>query len=166
MLIQYAIFTGLFIVLGSTALFLGNVRAGRKLHHSVLRNIIASPMSFFDTTPIGRILNRFGKDIDVIDTLISVNIQAWLTCFLRVIAVPLIIGYSTPMFLTIVLPMAILYMAIQVSWEQHHAIKKECKCFCFVTWCGFANGGEGNVSMIYNKIQYLKQRILCGFVKW
>lgn len=71
-------------------------------------------MSFFEMTPVGRILNRFGKDLDVIDTLIAINFQAWMTCMLRVLAVPVIIGYSTPLFIAVIIPLGILYFVIQV----------------------------------------------------
>ena len=108
-------FTGIFTVGGSLSLFIGTVRAGRVLHGAVLRNIVASPMSFFDATPIGRILNRFGKDIDVLDTIIAHNFSMWLQCVFRVISVPVIIGYSTPLFLTVCLPLGIFYFVIQVS---------------------------------------------------
>ena len=97
------------------SLFVGNIRAGRLLHSRILRNIVASPMSFFDTTPLGRILNRFSKDLDVLDTLIAVNFQAWMVCLLRVVSTPVVIGYSTPYFIAIAVPLGILYVVIQVS---------------------------------------------------
>ena len=100
-------------------IYLGNVRAGRRLHATFLRNIISSPMAFFDTTPTGRILNRFGKDVDTIDQVLAGNIHAFSQCVLRVMTVPVVIAYSTPLFLVVVIPLGIVYVVVQVSFPQH-----------------------------------------------
>ncbi|KAH9929982.1 P-loop containing nucleoside triphosphate hydrolase protein [Fomitopsis serialis] len=42
------------------------------LHHDAIRNIFYAPMSYFDTTPLGRILSIFGKDIENIDNQLPV----------------------------------------------------------------------------------------------
>ena len=60
----------IFLLLGSIVLALGGILASRSLHDNMLRSILRSPMSFFDTTPLGRILNRFSKDIYIIDQAI------------------------------------------------------------------------------------------------
>ena len=103
------------LVIGNLMLNLGNVQAGYILHAMCLHNIAASPMSFFEMTPVGRILNRFGKDLDVLDTLMAQQIHAWLYCVLRVISVPVVIVYSTPWFLTVIVPLFIPYFVVQVS---------------------------------------------------
>lgn len=72
-----------------------------------------SPMSFFDTTPTGRILNRFSKDIDIIDTAIPATIRDWMSCFLQVIAAIVMIGLATPLFLVVIIPVAVAYYFIQ-----------------------------------------------------
>lgn len=49
---------------------IGCLRAARDLHNKLLGNVLRLPMSFFDTTPLGRILNRFSKDMDTIDVIL------------------------------------------------------------------------------------------------
>ncbi|XGW32576.1 hypothetical protein V3C99_017265 [Haemonchus contortus] len=51
----------LFVCAASIIMALGMVGASRLLHEGILKNILRSPMIFFDITPIGRVLNRFGK---------------------------------------------------------------------------------------------------------
>ena len=63
---------------------LGTIKASRVLHQNILGNIVKSPMSFFDQTPVGRIVNRFAKDIDVIDVLLPMNLRSWVLCFISV----------------------------------------------------------------------------------
>ena len=72
---------GLYVMLGILQLifnfildvFLGLMTflASRKLHDNAMKRVIYSPMAWFDTTPLGRIINRFGKDIDVLDNQLS-----------------------------------------------------------------------------------------------
>ena len=56
---------------------LGSLVASREIFKAVLRRILRSPMSFFDTTPAGRILSRLSKDIDIVDGVLSHVIREW-----------------------------------------------------------------------------------------
>lgn len=40
------------------------VKAASVLHDKLFRRLLLSPMHFFDTTPLGRILTRFSRDMD------------------------------------------------------------------------------------------------------
>src|SRR4051794_17346213 len=48
-------------------LYYGSLRASRKLYEDFLNRIMRAPLRFFDTTPVGRILNRFSSDFETID---------------------------------------------------------------------------------------------------
>lgn len=52
---------GLFVFLGTLLLANASINASRILHSRLLTNVMRAPMMFFDTTPIGRVVNRFAK---------------------------------------------------------------------------------------------------------
>jgi ATP-binding cassette subfamily C (CFTR/MRP) protein 12 len=56
----------------------------------MLEHILLSTMAFFDTTPIGRIINRFSKDIDEVDLMIPTHIKGISTLILKTIRIPVI----------------------------------------------------------------------------
>lgn len=49
---------------------LGGVYCSRELHQIMLNYVFRWPMELFDTTPLGRIVNRFSKDIDTVDNVL------------------------------------------------------------------------------------------------
>lgn len=53
----------------------GTLLASRTLHERLLTKIMHAPMHFFDTTPLGRIINRFSKDIDILDTVMQMTLR-------------------------------------------------------------------------------------------
>lgn len=101
-------------LLATSILFaIGCLKAARDLHNKLLHNTMRLPMSFFDTTPLGRILNRFSKDVDVIDTVLPMSMRFWMMMFFNTIGVIVTISYSTPIFLAVVLPLGVIYYFIQ-----------------------------------------------------
>lgn len=49
---------------------IGSLRAARRMHLTLLKCCLRWPLIFFDTTPIGRILNRFSNDVNVLDVVL------------------------------------------------------------------------------------------------
>jgi len=106
---------GLAVLCSAFALAEGILRSATLLHTSILKSGLRAPMSFFDSTPIGRIINRFSKDIDVVDSQLPRSLHSWVVCALSVMGTIAVICYSTPMFLIIILPMGVLYYLVQVQ---------------------------------------------------
>lgn len=75
-------------------------------------------MSFFDTTPTGRIVNRFSDDISTIDGELPNTFFMFMDSLLMVIGALVVISFSTPVFMTVILPLGILYFLVQVMVIQ------------------------------------------------
>lgn len=99
------------------------VDASRKLHNAMLDNVMRAPMSFFDTTPTGRIVNRFSRDVETTDSTLPMVLRMWLNMFFSTLSTFAVISYSTPLFLTVIIPVLIFYVLVQVCMFNY-LIKK------------------------------------------
>uniref|UniRef100_A0A8D0ED93 ABC-type glutathione-S-conjugate transporter n=1 Tax=Salvator merianae TaxID=96440 RepID=A0A8D0ED93_SALMN len=104
---------GLFVLISSFTLAMAGIKAARALHAALLENKLHTPQSFYDTTPIGRIINRFSKDIYVIDEVIPHTILMFLGTFFNSLSTMIVIMSSTPLFAVVIVPLAILYFFAQ-----------------------------------------------------
>lgn len=74
----------LFSMTSSFVFAIGCIASSLDLHNRMFQRMMRCPMSFFDMTPIGRILNRFTKDIDNVDNVIPLQIRQTLNLFFSV----------------------------------------------------------------------------------
>ena len=49
----------------------GGVRASTRVFSTMTNRVLHAPMSYFDTTPMGRILNRFTYDVEQVDITLA-----------------------------------------------------------------------------------------------
>uniref|UniRef100_W5MTQ4 Multidrug resistance-associated protein 1-like n=1 Tax=Lepisosteus oculatus TaxID=7918 RepID=W5MTQ4_LEPOC len=103
----------LLVCSGAYVLTRGTLAASRKLHFQMLNSILHQSLQFFDMTPIGQVINRFTKDMYVIDERFHYYLRTWLNCMLDVLGTILIITAVTPAFLLVVVPLALIYLAVQ-----------------------------------------------------
>ncbi|XP_067676997.1 ATP-binding cassette sub-family C member 2-like [Haliotis asinina] len=101
------------VMLNTLLVYTRMVDAAKVTHRNLLDNIIKQPMSFFDTTPTGRILNRFTKDVDVVDGHLPRVLRFWLELIFYLISILVVISYSTPMFLAVAVPVIVCFIFIQ-----------------------------------------------------
>ena len=88
------------------------VESSRTLHNRLLKSVLEAPMMFFDTTPVGRIVARFSKDLNEIDVNLSMNIAFTLLSIFTVIASLSVIVGITYYFATFLLPLCFVYYKI------------------------------------------------------
>uniref|UniRef100_A0A4W6BSP5 ATP-binding cassette, sub-family C (CFTR/MRP), member 3 n=1 Tax=Lates calcarifer TaxID=8187 RepID=A0A4W6BSP5_LATCA len=104
---------GILVMISSFTLAMGNIGAARKLHYNLLTNKLHTPQSFFDTTPIGRVINRFSKDIYVIDEALPATVLMFLGTFFVSLSTMIVIISSTPIFAVVIAPLAFIYVFVQ-----------------------------------------------------
>ncbi|XP_051546145.1 ATP-binding cassette sub-family C member 8-like isoform X1 [Myxocyprinus asiaticus] len=85
----------------------------KDLHHHLLKNIILAPMRFFETTPLGSIINRFSSDTNTIDQHIPATLECLSRSTLLCASALGVISYVTPVFLIVLAPLAIACYFIQ-----------------------------------------------------
>ncbi|XP_044271383.1 multidrug resistance-associated protein 1 isoform X2 [Tribolium madens] len=102
------------VLLSALSLYIGALNGAQILHQLLLSNILRVPCTtFFDVTPVGRILNRFSKDVDTVDNILPMTLRGWITCFFSVLGTLVVISVSTPIFVAVIVPIGILYYFIQ-----------------------------------------------------
>ncbi|ORX98599.1 P-loop containing nucleoside triphosphate hydrolase protein [Basidiobolus meristosporus CBS 931.73] len=81
-------------------------KASQKLHSDMLWHLIRSPMSFFDVTSSGKIVNRFAHDITAVD--ISLPLQFFNLLFFLMMAINIFVFciIASPYFVLIIVPLA------------------------------------------------------------
>ncbi|XP_028254087.1 multidrug resistance-associated protein 1-like [Parambassis ranga] len=107
-------FTQGMAMFGTTlAIALGGIVASRHLHADLLHSVLHSPMSFFEVTPSGNLLNRFSKEIDAIDCMIPDGLKMMLGYLFKLVEVCIIVLLATPFTGLVLLPLTCVYIFIQ-----------------------------------------------------
>nr|CAI5837090.1 unnamed protein product [Callosobruchus analis] len=91
----------------------GTIDAAVKIHRQLLHNVMRLPCAFFDITPVGRILGRFSQDINGVDMRLPNAVQMLMFAIMWVIGTLVVISFSTPLFIAVIVPIAIVYIGIQ-----------------------------------------------------
>jgi ATP-binding cassette subfamily C (CFTR/MRP) protein 1 len=80
----------------------------------MLSSILKAKLQFFESTPIGRILNRFSKDMHIIESVLPPSFENFVYCGLDALTSILVITITTPFFVIVLIPIGIVYFFIQV----------------------------------------------------
>jgi len=90
-----------------------SINASRGLHDKAFRGIMACSLSFFDAQPIGRIMNRFAKDVGYLDELLPETCLDFLSLAWFNLASLAVVCVVTPWIAIAVLPCAVIFVRIR-----------------------------------------------------
>ncbi|KAH8654284.1 P-loop containing nucleoside triphosphate hydrolase protein [Ilyonectria robusta] len=113
------------VILQSSTLWLWcSIEASRKLHESMILAILRSPMTFFETTPAGQILNRFSSDIYRIDQSLPRQFNTLFINSVKALFSLAVISSGAPAFILLAIPLVMLYSYMQ---QYYLGAKRELK---------------------------------------
>lgn len=91
----------------------GGLVAAAKVHGLLLTRILEAPLSFFEATPVGRVLNRFSTDVCAIDDSLPFVLNILLAQGAGLVGVLSVTTYGLPWSLLLLVPLAFAYHSIQ-----------------------------------------------------
>uniref|UniRef100_A0A8D2LRU5 Multidrug resistance-associated protein 1 n=1 Tax=Varanus komodoensis TaxID=61221 RepID=A0A8D2LRU5_VARKO len=107
------IFQGVAVFGYSMAVSVGGIYASRRLHLDLLYNVLRCPISFFERTPSGNLVNRFSKEMDTIDSVLPQIIKMFMGSAFNVLGACAVILVATPAFAVVVPPLGLVYFFVQ-----------------------------------------------------
>ncbi|KAG0359172.1 hypothetical protein BGZ54_010080 [Gamsiella multidivaricata] len=116
------LYLGVYILLSALAMafatvtnyyvIFGGLAASRVIHQQLLHKVTRAKVRFFDTTPIGRIINRFSSDMSTIDDEVSNNLQQLFASFVTIVGIIVIISANMPIFMIAAVFIVAIYAVI------------------------------------------------------
>ncbi|KAJ7220100.1 ABC transporter [Mycena pura] len=83
--------------------------ASQSLHKGALKRVMYAPMSFFETTPLGRIMHRFTKDCDTIDSTLGEALRMFCATLASILGAIILVAVILPWFLIAVACILMMY---------------------------------------------------------
>ncbi|XP_076441602.1 ATP-binding cassette sub-family C member 10-like [Babylonia areolata] len=91
----------------------GGICAAKVMHKRLLTSVLKAPVLFFDTTPLGRIINRFSSDMYAIDDSLPFQLNIFLAQIFGILGTLVVTCYGLPWFMLTLVPLGFVYYKIQ-----------------------------------------------------
>lgn len=108
----------------------GVICAASTIHNRLLDRVLKATVTFFDTTPVGRMLNRFSSDLYSIDDSLPFILNILLANGFGLLGMLVVMGFGLPWMLPPLLPLALLYYRTQAFYRH---TSRELKRLCSLT---------------------------------
>ncbi|KAL3957660.1 hypothetical protein ACCO45_008238 [Purpureocillium lilacinum] len=151
-------FQAILMFLFSVLLSILGTNSSKVMLRDAVTRVLRAPMSFFDTTPLGRITNRFSRDVDVMDNNLTDAIRMYFFTLAMVSAVFALIIAFFHYFAIALVP---LYCLFILAASYYRASAREVKRFESVLRSHvFAKFGEGLSGVASIRAYGLKTRFV------
>ncbi|KAJ3217631.1 hypothetical protein HDU67_007573 [Dinochytrium kinnereticum] len=94
----------------------GSLVASRVMHNRLLERVFHAPLRFFEKTPVGRLLNRFTKDLSTVDTDCLPNFDNVGSTIFDIMQCFVVITVAAPLTFVFLVPMLIAYYAVSSTF--------------------------------------------------
>ncbi|MFN3455666.1 MAG: ABC transporter transmembrane domain-containing protein [Pseudobdellovibrio sp.] len=94
------------------------ISAGRIYHDNMLKSVLNAQIRFFDSTPIGRILQRFSRDVESVDIHLQWTFENAVRSLFSVLMSFMLIVLALPLSLVFLIPVFMIYYSIQKSYRK------------------------------------------------
>ncbi|CAK4663658.1 hypothetical protein LEN26_001378 [Aphanomyces euteiches] len=91
------------------SIYTAGIRASRLLFDQMTQALLRAPMRFFDTNPLGRILNRYSNDINTVDTTIPFGVSGLISAIFATFFVVATTFYVIGAMAVFVVPLLYVY---------------------------------------------------------
>ncbi|XP_063007881.1 ATP-binding cassette sub-family C member 10 isoform X2 [Melospiza melodia melodia] len=103
----------LFTIIRAFLFAYGALRAASVIHNRLLQRVLKATVTFFDSTPTGRILNRFSSDLYCVDDSLPFILNIFLANIYGLLGMLVIMTYGLPWIGLVLLPLAVVYFFVQ-----------------------------------------------------
>lgn len=97
----------------SLALVAASIRASKRVHDAALWRVLRAPLTWLDTTPNGRIINRFQSDQQKLDLMLPATVGNVLAAGAAMAAAIIVVCVTAPAVALLLPPMAFLFVRFQ-----------------------------------------------------
>lgn len=103
MIFAFSVGMGIFIFLRVASFVLAGLKASKVLHNRLIARVFNAPINlFFDVTPIGKILNRFSKDLAIIDEQLFFDFGSFLSQAYQALAALIVAAIVVPYIIILI----------------------------------------------------------------
>ena len=135
-----------------------STNAGLKIFKDLLKNVMKKPMSFFDTTPIGQILNLLGKDTDLVDSIIPNSALGVFTNSYQFLGIIILVSISNFVLIPIVV---VIFLILFFMIRSYLNLQRETKRVELLTTSPIIS----NIIELYNGILVFRNYDKIGYIR-